>query len=148
MPIVAVSILFWKSVCVGEREQQRKWMSFKPLISTWTRDGQAYETVALKHWTSRAQIFISFTPYFFTPASRAWIKTSLSVTVPVTISVASQCAITSPGCLHVTHSMSCSIKRPHVLLLLLLHLLLYLRNPPLWFGRGEILNWIASSIRQ
>lgn len=33
-------------VLVGGRatEPQRKWMSSKPLISTWTRDGQAYET--------------------------------------------------------------------------------------------------------
>lgn len=40
-------------VPVGERETEleRKWMRFKPLISTWTRDGQAYETVALKHST-------------------------------------------------------------------------------------------------
>lgn len=42
-------------VPVGEREREteleRKWMRFKPLISTWSRDGQAYETVALKHST-------------------------------------------------------------------------------------------------
>lgn len=36
-------------VSVGETELKRKWMRFKPLISTWTRGGQAYETVALKH---------------------------------------------------------------------------------------------------
>lgn len=27
---------------------ERKWMRFKPLISSWRREGQAYETVALK----------------------------------------------------------------------------------------------------
>lgn len=29
-------------------ELERKWMRFKPLISSWRREGQAYETVALK----------------------------------------------------------------------------------------------------
>lgn len=27
---------------------ERKWMRFKPLISSWRREGQAYETVALR----------------------------------------------------------------------------------------------------
>lgn len=27
------------------------WMRFKPLISTWNRDGQAYEPMTLKHST-------------------------------------------------------------------------------------------------
>lgn len=33
-----------------------KWMSFNPLIPSWTPDGQAYETVALKHSTYTLKI--------------------------------------------------------------------------------------------
>lgn len=98
-----------------ETELQRKWMSSKPLISTSTRDGQAYETgfktfnldpqdqgvrIVPHHKRSLFCPFNLFLSLFFTCPSHE--SRSLSVTMVVTISAAGQCAIIWMDACHVT----------------------------------------------